>query len=190
MRSFALIAAFGLILTGCSTVASVTDSLDSPPPNSGPCPSAFALYDAHRMVEFTDVEERYANVGYTGEILNIRSQCSYYDERPIIANLEIDFGFGRGPSASGDRFIYEYFVAITRVNIGVVEKQVFPLTIEFEEGQDRVYMTETIEAISIPRANAETSGANFEILVGFELTDEELAYNRSGRRFRVIAGQE
>ena len=49
--------------------------------------------------------------------------------------------------------------------------------------------TETIDAISIPRFDEGTSGANFEILVGFELSEEELAFNRSGQRFRVAAGQ-
>ena len=28
----------------------------------------------------------------------MRSFCSYYGERPILANLEIDMGFGRGPA--------------------------------------------------------------------------------------------
>ena len=32
------------------------------------------------------------------------------------------------------------------------------------------------------------SGENFEILVGFELTPEQLQFNRDGRRFRIDAG--
>ena len=60
----------------------------------------------------------------------------------------------------------------------------------FAPDQDRVFLTETIDAISIPRANEGTSGVNFEILVGFELTPEQIAFNRSGQRFRVAAGQD
>ena len=33
------------------------------------------------------------------------------------------------------------------------------------------------------------SGENFEILVGFELTPEQLQFNRDGRRFRIDAGE-
>jgi len=191
MRSIATFAAIGLLLSGCSTVSSLGDALDSPPPNAGPCPSAFALYDAHRLVQFAPgTEELFANVGFTGEILNVRSNCSYYDDRPILANLEIEMGFGRGPAAGGLEHTYEYFVAVTRSNLGIIEKEIYPLRVRFDSDEDRVFVTETIDAILIPRANADTAGTNFEILVGFELSDEELAYNRSGRRFRVIAGQE
>ena len=42
--------------------------------------------------------------------------------------------------------------------------------------------------IVIPRADATTSGGNFEVLVGFEITPEMAEFNRSGSRFRVNAG--
>ena len=86
--------------------------------------------------------------------------------------------------------MYQYFVAVTRRDIGVIHRETFPLNVRFDSDQDRRYFTDTIDAISIPRAEEDTSGANFEILVGFELTDEQLAYNRSGQRFRVAAGQD
>ena len=187
VRSFAVLAVAAGLLTGCQ---SVTRVLETPEQNSGPCPSALSLYDAHRVVELNGDEVAYENVGFTGEILAVRSLCSYYGERPILANLELDMGFGRGPAAVGEAHTYEYFVAVTRRDVAVIEKQVFPVTVRFEPGQDRVFRTETIDAISIPRANAETSGVNFEIIVGFELTPEQLEYNRSGQRFRVSAGQE
>ena len=47
--------------------------------------------------------------------------------------------------------------------------------------------TQEIEDIVIPRATSETSGENFEVLVGFELTPEQLAFNRAGKRFRIGA---
>lgn len=187
MRSIAVLSAAALLLSGCQSAASL---LNTPEPNIGPCPSALSLYDAHRFVELRDGEVIYESVGFTGEILGVRSLCSYYGDRPIIANLEIDMGFGRGPAARGGEHTYEYFVAVTRRDMAVIEKEYFPITVRFREGEDRVYMTESIEAISIPRAEPGTSGVNFEILVGFELTPEQIAFNRSGQRFRVAAGQD
>ncbi|OLF80854.1 hypothetical protein AWH62_14135 [Maricaulis sp. W15] len=186
-RSLALIAAMSGLLSSCQ---SVTNVLADPEPNAGPCPSALSLYDAHRIVELRDGEVAYENVGFTGEVLAVRSLCSYYGERPILANLEIDFGFGRGPAAQGRERTYEFFVAITRRDMAVIEKEIFPIRVRFDADEDRVFLTETIDAISIPRADEGTSGTNFEILVGFELTDEQLAFNRSGQRFRVAAGQD
>jgi len=187
VRSLAAIAAMAGLLSSCQ---SVQDVLSDPEPNIGPCPSALSLYDAHRIVELRNNEVIYENVGFTGEILAVRSLCSYYGERPILANLEIDFGFGRGPAAQGDAKTYEFFVAVTRRDMAVMAKEVFPVSIRFPAGEDRIYRTETIDAISIPRADEGTSGVNFEILVGFELTEDQLAFNRSGQRFRVAAGQD
>lgn len=187
VRSFAALAAAAGLLSGCQ---SLSDRLASPEQNSGPCPSALSLYDAHRLVEIHGDEVAYENVGFTAEILAVRSLCSYYGERPILANLELDMGFGRGPAAVGDSHTYEFFVAVTRRDVAVIEKEVFPVTVRFERGEDRVYRTERIDAIQIPRANADTSGVNFEIIAGFELTPEQLAFNRSGQRFRVAAGQD
>ena len=48
---------------------------------------------------------------------------------------------------------------------------------------------DTIEQITIPRADAKVSGGNFEVLVGFDVTPEMAAFNREGKRFRVNAGQ-
>jgi hypothetical protein len=45
-----------------------------------------------------------------------------------------------------------------------------------------------VKTITIPRANPDTSGVNFEILVGFDLTPEQLAFNRDGKRFRPDVG--
>jgi hypothetical protein len=41
----------------------------------------------------------------------------------------------------------------------------------------------------IPRASIDTSGSNFEVLIGFDVTPEMAEFNRSGSRFRVNAGR-
>jgi len=51
----------------------------------------------------------------------------------------MDISFGRGPAAAGQSTAtYEYFVAVTRKNIGVINKQTFPIQVTFPAGQDRV----------------------------------------------------
>ncbi|MDP3595239.1 MAG: Tat pathway signal sequence domain protein, partial [Phenylobacterium sp.] len=52
----------------------------------------------------------------------------------------------------------------------------------------RLYAREKIGQVTIPRATQTTSGANFEILVGFDVTPEMAAFNRDGKRFRLNAG--
>ena len=156
--------------------------------NPGPCPRAFAIYDASRIVEFNGDAERFANVGFTGEIAKVRSLCRYYGAEPIEADLELTMDFGRGPAATGDTATYEVFVAPTRKNIDVLAKSVFPVTVTFPPGADRVRVTERVERIVIPRSGEGTSGENFEIITGFVITPQQRAFNAEGKRFRVSAG--
>ena len=194
MRFLKIVMTAGLVATtalaGCRSTKEVLNIGEAAEANPGPCPRAFALYDASRIVEFRGGQERFANVGFTGEFQKVRSLCRYYGATPIEGDLEMDISFGRGPAAEGQSTAtYEYFVAVTRKNIGVINKQTFPIQVTFPAGADRVTLTERIDKIVIPRAKEGTSGENFEIIVGFELTEAQRAFNAEGKRFRVSAGQ-
>ena len=155
--------------------------------NPGPCPRAFALYEASRMVEIKGAES-FDNIGFTAEINEVRSLCRYFGGSPILADLEVDMSFGRGPAADGATRTYNYFVAVTRKNVAVIEKEYFPVTVTFPPGVNIMRATERLDGISIPRAKETTSGANFEIITGFELTQAQKDFNEAGKRFRVSAG--
>jgi len=192
LKSLAAVIVLSLAVSACQTPSRTAERLGlvRNAPNPGPCPAAYALFEAARYVEI-DGEERLANVGFTGEINGVRSFCRYYEDEPIIADLEIDFGFGRGPNAGSDETVYEYFVTVTRRDLEVIHKETFPLRVDFN-GRDRVYATERIAEIVIPRARRTTSGTNFEIIVGFVVNEDQAAFNREGKRFRegAVAGGE
>lgn len=158
-------------------------------PNAGPCPLMGVLYDSSRLVEFAAPEERFANVAYTAEMRGVHGLCRYTGSNPIEMDVEIDMAFGKGPAAQGSSKTYRYWVAVTRANLAPIEKQYFDVKVDFPRGADRMAGTERIDKIVIPRANDTISGANFEVLVGFDLAPEQLAFNRSGKRFRVDVGQ-
>jgi hypothetical protein len=158
-------------------------------PNVGPCPLMGVLYDNSRLVDFAaEDNQRFANIEYTGEMQGIRGLCRYVDDDPITMAVDIDMAFGRGPAATSGRHTYRYWVAVTRRGVAPIAKEYFDIDVEFNGTEQVVTRTERIERIVIPRANPEISGENFEILVGFDLTPEELQFNRDGRRFRVDAG--
>ena len=192
MKQIFTIAILGaLTLIGCRSTAEILQIGEAADRNIGPCPRAFAIYDAARIVEFHGGEQRFDNVGFTGEIAKVTSLCRYVGERPITGDIDITFNLGRGPAADGQsEAIYKYWVAITRKNIAVIDKQTFPLRVIFPAGTDRLSVTETISDYEIARATETTSGENFEIIVGFEVTEAQRAFNAEGRRFRVSAGQE
>ncbi len=157
-------------------------------PNVGPCPLMGVLYDNSRLVSFAGADQtRYANINFTGEMQGVRGLCRYVDADPITMNMEVDMAFGRGPASTSDRQTYRYWVAVTRRGRAPIEKAYFDVDVRWNRGEHVVTRTERIDHIVIPRANAEISGENFEILVGFELTPEQLQFNRDGRRFRIDA---
>ena len=156
--------------------------------NAGPCPYVKVLYDAGRYVEFKDGREASGSVAYTGEIQGISAGCQYKDDEPIKVTMEVLFELGRGPQAESSTKNYRYWVAVTKRNDAVIAKEYFDLPVTFAPGQDRLYAREKIGQVTIPRATQTTSGANFEILVGFDVTPEMAAFNRDGKRFRLNAG--
>ena len=189
LRLLLIACSSALVLSACQTARSV---VAAPEANPGPCPNALSLYDAHRLVQINGENIVFENVGFTGEILNVTSTCRYTnrDASPINAEVEVVMGFGRGPAAGSRTHTYELFLAVTGFNDVVVDKKVFPIEVTFGPDEDRVQITERFNPVLIPRASSDTSGVNFEMLVGFELTEEELEFNRSGLRFRVDAGQD
>jgi hypothetical protein len=156
--------------------------------NAGPCPFVKVLYDAGRYVEFKNGKEASADVGYSGEIQGISAGCAYKDDQPITVAMEVLFELGKGPQAEGSSKTYRYWVAVTKRNQAVIEKKYFDLPVKFAPGQDRLYVTEQIGEITIPRASVTTSGSNFEVLVGFDVTPQMAEFNREGKRFRLNAG--
>ncbi|MBJ7408937.1 MAG: Tat pathway signal sequence domain protein [Phenylobacterium sp.] len=157
--------------------------------NAGPCPFVKSLYDAARYVEFKEGREASANVAWSGEIQGISAGCQYKDEEPIQLRMEVLFEVGKGPQAEGRQKTYRYWVAVTDRNRSVLAKETFELPVTFPEGEDRLYVTENINNITIPRASISTSGSNFEVLIGFEVTPQMAAFNRDGKRFRLNVGQ-
>jgi hypothetical protein len=153
---------------------------------AGPCPYVKILYDAARYVELTGDRAVAANVGFTGEIEGLASDCAYQGDEPISVHTRVLFNLGRGPQAGGDAQTYRYWIAVTERNKAVLAKEYFDLPVDFD-GETTTSVTQD-QTIVIPRADATTSGDNFEILVGFDVTPQMAEFNRTGSRFRVNAG--
>lgn len=186
MRIFALSTAL-LGLAACQSGSGIGDAFDSRQ-NAGTCPPAGAMYQTARVVDFEGDQQLFPNVRYTGEIVDVRLYCRYAGANPVRAEVEIDFAFGKGPAATANRNDYTYWVAVTRRSGKVLNKEYFTVQADFSDGPV-TGETEVLQRIVIPRNDESVSAANFEVLIGFDLTEEQLTYNQEGRRFRLGAGQ-
>ena len=174
-------------LGACQSGSDLADAFDTRQ-NAGACPPAGAIYQAARVVKFDGEEERFSNVEYTGEIVDVRLYCRYADNDPVRAEIEIDFAFGKGPAAGPNSHDYTYWVAVTRRSGKVLNKERFAVRADFSDGPVSG-TTEVLQEIIIPRADESVSAASFEILIGFDLTESQRTYNAEGRRFRLGASQ-
>ena len=165
-----------------------TQALPLPPETAaGPCPYVKVLYDAARSISFKDNKQVSAQVIWSGEIQGLVADCSYLGTDPIKVRTNITFTFGRGPQATGDKTSFSYWIAVTDRDKAVLEKQYFTVEATFPAGADRVTEIQKIANIQIPRASAVVRGDNFEVLIGFDVTPQQAAFNRSGSRFRANA---
>ncbi len=186
MKLFSIIMLSGFLI-GISACQSVRDTLGvgaASKANPAPCPSAIILREAARLIDFNG-EEKLKNIRFSGEIASIKTFCRYFENRPIRASLELEFGFGRGDAAEHFEHTYHYFIAVTRKNKTLLFKQIYPIHVRFSPEENIVNLKEHIKEIIIPRASKKTSGENFEIIVGFVVTPEQEEFNRLGKRFII-----
>lgn len=145
----------------------------------GPCPRVGVLSDAAEVASFREGGGRdLGDLIVFGRLTNVASQCDY-DEGELEAEVTLTLQAEIGPAAASGKQQLTYFVAVTETDRRVLAKEVFPLAIAFDDARV-VTVRDTVEEVTIPLP-AGRRGDSYEILVGFELTPEQLAYNRARR---------
>lgn len=146
----------------------------------GPCPDAAILADAKRVTFYRPGPGRdLTDVEFEGEIARIAGACKY-GRNEITVTLVADIVAERGPAAAADGAAnLPFFVALADAERQIVAKQVFDSVIPIPQGRRRAGVREEIEQV-IPLTPGEAPPA-YEIIVGFQLTAEQLEQNRRAR---------
>ncbi len=173
----------GALFAALTAVSACSSSREAKQKNPAPCPNIVVLADAARFVQF-DGEETVENVAYSGEITNAVIACRYVGADPIEVEVDLTMAFGKGPKGDNGQRAFSYFVAVARRDLEVIAKEEFPAPVEFTDKRRVVVFEDEIDRITIPRAGENTSGTNFEIIVGFKLTPEQAIFNRSGKSLK------
>ncbi|MEQ8347142.1 MAG: hypothetical protein RIB84_21455 [Sneathiellaceae bacterium] len=172
--------AAALLLLLLAAAATAGCSKSKPPP---PCPEVRIIAITSEMTRFrpgpgrdlTDVEYEVSAEGISGG-------CTYRDEGTLVEiELTATFVVERGPALQGDTVRFPYYIAIVTRDEQILTKAVFEADAVFEPGQRRVGLSETSRE-RIPLADGQIS-LDYEVLVGLQLSQEELAYNRRERGY-------
>ncbi|MEQ8355047.1 MAG: hypothetical protein RH942_05875 [Kiloniellaceae bacterium] len=147
-------------------------------PETRSCPEAVVLTDASRQVKFSGQGRDLTDVLFEASIRTGRLVCEY-DENVLDVDLQVQVVAARGPANSDRLANISYFVAVARSDETVLARESFDIAIPFPGNRTRVSGLEEIGQV-IQLAGGE-DGGDYRIYVGFDLSREELDYNRVNR---------
>jgi len=113
-------------------------------------------------------------------IENYTSNCEF--EKPnVVVDITLDFKGnvgkkGRLKKTDKPNFAYPYFIAVTDNHGEIVSKDIFAITMSYKSKENNKNHIEKIRQ-TIP-LEKKYLAQNYKIIIGFQLSDEELNYNR------------
>lgn len=144
------------------------------------CPAVFILEDAKDLTRFKAGPGRdITDILFEAEIVNFVGDCDY-DEGQAEIELSVQIRVERGPANKGRQVAFDYFVAIPEFRSQAEGKSIFNVVGEFEGNRTRMIYQDDLD-MTIP-VKVPTDGAALEIILGFQLTPEELEFNRSRKQ--------
>ena len=147
-----------------------------------PCPQIQIVKDLGSLSDFTDDQRTfYENMIAQMDIKKRQSSCELATSSATV-DLALLFTGTLGPKARQQKsdkpfLTYPFFVAVTGPNGKIMAKEIFAVSMSFEPGQTTRTHTEYLRQI-IPVRSKETA-FQYQVLVGFQLSPEQLAYNRA-----------
>jgi hypothetical protein len=143
------------------------------------CPRASIIGEGSTVTKFRDGTGRdLTDIVAQGEIVDVAVECDY-DRRGVEVALQVAIAAQRGPADRSRVAEFDYFVAVADAQRTILAKEVFRLRFEFPATQARIGTIEEIEPRIPLKSRAE--GVDYQIIVGFQLTPEEIEWNRTQR---------
>ncbi len=160
-----------LVLTACA------DLLANGPKK--PCPHLSILGDAAQVTYFRE--------GAGRDLRDVRSQARFgtvvseckVDQGKVVTRTAIEIVADRGPVASETSGRFAFFVALIDPAERILAKEVFATPLEFDRDRRRSGVVEQIEQRFTLRSGEQA--VQYGILIGFQLSREQLEYNRKNR---------
>lgn len=147
-----------------------------------PCPSVRIDSTTANLVKFRDGDGRTpADVAYEAELVSFAGSCEDVDDG-IAVTLDVDGVLVAGPATHGGRADLYYFVAIPQFFPKPEGKSIFRIRADVpRQPGAREDISEHGVRIFIPLKDQEPAAA-YDIYVGFQLDDQQLAFNRARRQ--------
>ena len=168
-----------IVLAACSTLEEPESAA------ARPCPQARVLGNADQITQFRSGPGRdVLDIEYEAQIIELAGECVYRRDGSLSATFAPAFRVTLGAADTDRQASFEYFVAIVRrADSAVLNKEVFPITVEAPPNQSQVRFRDGEVSFSLPLKEGET-GAGFQVLLGLQLSATQLDYNRKQAQSR------
>jgi hypothetical protein len=192
---FIAASAFAILITGCAKDGEI-DATGGVSVTRSACPAVAVPSYTGDITVFDPPASRDARaIDIVADLTNVRSTCTDSGQE-VVATATFDV-IGRRSNSTGARTVtLPYFSTVVRAGRLVVAKRVGSVTLEFKDGDLRAAATlpedireritrkrkagdtdAAIDPIADPEVRAAVAKASFELLIGFQLTSEQLQYN-------------
>ena len=147
------------------------------------CPAVSILEAAQKITRFKSGPGRdITDIRLQAEIVNFTGSCEYdQDEDKWEAEVELllQIAVERGPANKDGKIDFRYFAAIPEFQSQEQGKSIFSVAGQFEGNRTRLLYQDEL-SMRIPVAKP-TDGQGLEIVMGFQLSPDELIYNRESK---------
>lgn len=176
LAAFAAMGALAAALAGCASEAE-REKLASLP-----CPSVGILADTETLTVYEGNGRDITDVVVSAEIEEAVTACEYdLDDGIIYVDIAFRGTADLGPAATSRQVKVPVFIALTETSSRVLRKEVRELTLSFGGASRKVGFVHSIEETKVPYVPP-FDGSAYEMLVGFQLTKDQLEANRTEGR--------
>jgi len=156
-------------------------------PKNFVCPSASALVDAGSMTALRPGATDPSGMIYKVDITRVWTDCEYDpDTGQISSRIAIFFTATRSPDGDSAQYTVPYFVGVSEAaadgTASVADKKAYSVQFAFAPGQASATFSDRVEPFIITPADGKKS-TDYEMLVGIQLTKDQLDYNRRVGRY-------
>ncbi|MCW5699298.1 MAG: hypothetical protein KIT00_05615 [Rhodospirillales bacterium] len=149
------------------------------------CPKITVLGDASRITRFAPGLGRdLTDVDFEAQFADVLMRCEYVGDREdgdlaVVVALAPVIAASRGPANKSQNALLDYFVSVVDQGKNILRKQHFSVDVPFTGNRSQVVLQDDTPPISVnlPLPN-NRHGSAYQIYLGFQLSENELDYNR------------
>lgn len=178
-RSFfgaALVMAGAAVLSGCGWVGGTKET-------KLVCPATFTAPDADKLAVFKPGGSTLNDVSYGVQVASVQSRCERAD-KGLTVDTKVAFHV-----VSNDKSLrtgqFQYFVSVIDGYQNILTKKTYTMPFEFDARMRDLNRTDELFE-SLPLRDVSTGG-NYAVIVGLQLTEAQLEFNRAAARRPTVS---